>query len=83
MGKLCRRLSVEEKVKILEEGTSAEYDGGGGISLDAGTFYRWERDAGMLAALGENVRSREDGRTVTTPLRLSQLCSDSRLRAVG
>lgn len=66
-GKTCRRLSAEEKVKIHEEARAPNTTVTEVLrrhQLDAATFYRWERDAKarMLAALGEEARSREDGK---------------------
>jgi len=64
-GRAQRRLSAEEKPRILEEArapntTVAEVRRR--HQLDGATFYRWERDAkaDLLAALGEQARVRED-----------------------
>lgn len=64
-GKTRRRLSGEEKLRILEEARAPNTTVAEVLrrhQLDGATFYRWERDAkaGMLAALGEKGRSRED-----------------------
>ena len=64
-GKARRRLSAEEKLRILEEARAPNTTVAEMLrrhQLDAASFYRWEREAkaGMLAALGEKVRSRED-----------------------
>ena len=66
-GKTRRRLSAEEKLRILEEARAPNTTVAEVLrrhQLDAASFYRWERDAkaAMLAALGEKVRAREDGK---------------------
>jgi transposase-like protein len=60
-------MSAEEKLRILEEARAPNTTVAEVLrrhQLDAATFYRWERDAkaGMLAALGEKARTREDGK---------------------
>jgi transposase len=64
-GKTRRRLSAEEKLRILEEARAPNTTVAEVLrrhQLDAASFYRWEREvkAAMLAALGEKIRSRED-----------------------
>jgi transposase len=64
-GRARRRLSAEEKLKVLEEARQPSTTVAEVLrrhQLDATTFYRWEREAkaGMLAALGEKAR-RSDG----------------------
>ena len=64
-GKARRRLSAEEKLKVLEEARQPQTTVAEVLrrhQLDATTFYRWEREAkaGMLAALGERPRGRAD-----------------------
>jgi transposase len=64
-GKARRRLSAEEKVKILEEARQPQTTVAEVLrrhQLDATTFYRWEREAkaAMLAALGDRPRTRSD-----------------------
>ncbi len=66
-GKTRRRLSAEEKLRILEEARAPNTTVAEVLrrhQLDAASFYRWERDAkaAMLAALGEKVRAREDSK---------------------
>jgi len=66
-GKTRRRMSAEEKLRILEEARAPNTTVAEVLrrhQLDAATFYRWERDAkaAILAALGEKARSREDGK---------------------
>ena len=66
-GKARRRMSAVEKLRILEEARAPNTTVAEVLrrhQLDAATFYRWERDAkaAILAALGEKVRSREDGK---------------------
>jgi transposase len=63
--KARRRLSAEEKLKILEEARQPNTTVAEVLrrhQLDATTFYRWEREAkaAMLSALGERPRARED-----------------------
>jgi transposase-like protein len=60
-------MSAEEKLRILDEARAPNTTVAEVLrrhQLDAATFYRWERDAkaGMLAALGEKARTREDGK---------------------
>jgi len=57
-----RRLTAEEKLKILEEARQPNTTVAEVLrrhQLDATTFYRWEREAkaGMLAALGEKPKT--------------------------
>ena len=64
-GKARRRLSAEEKVKILEEARQPQTTVAEVLrryQLDATTFYRWEREAkaATLAALGDRPRRRAD-----------------------
>ena len=64
-GKTRRRLSAEEKLRILEEARAPNTTVAEVLrrhQLDGASFYRWERDAkaAMLAVLGEKVRTRED-----------------------
>ena len=64
-GKARRRLSAEEKVKILEEARQPQTTVAEVLrryQLDATTFYRWEREAkaATLAALGDRPRGRAD-----------------------
>ena len=64
-GKARRRLSAEEKLRILEEARAPNTTVAEVLrrhQLDGASFYRWERDAkaAMLAVLGEKVRTRED-----------------------
>lgn len=66
-GKARRRMTAEEKLRILEEARAPNTTVAEVLrrhQLDAATFYRWERDAkaAILAALGEKIRSREDGK---------------------
>ena len=60
-----RQLSAEDKLKILEEARQPKTTVAEVLrrhQLDATTFYRWEREAkaAMLAALGEQRRTRAD-----------------------
>ena len=62
-GKGRRRLSADEKLKILEEARQPQTTVAEILrrhQLDATTFYRWERDAkaGMLEALQDGRRGR-------------------------
>jgi transposase len=62
-GKARRRLSADEKLKILEEARQPQTTVAEVLrrhQLDATTFYRWERDAkaGMLEALQDGRRGR-------------------------
>ena len=63
--KARRRMSAEEKLRILEEARAPNTTVAEVLrrhQVDAASFYRWEREAraGMLSALGERVRARED-----------------------
>jgi len=64
-GKRRRRLSAEEKLRILEEARQPETTVAEVLrrhQLDATSFYRWEKEAraAMLSALGERPRAHED-----------------------
>lgn len=64
-GKARRRLSADEKLKILEEARQPQTTVAEVLrrhQLDATTFYRWERDAkaGMLEALQDGRHGRSD-----------------------
>ena len=64
-GKTRRRLSAEEKLRILEEARQPQTTVAEVLrrhQLDATSFYRWEKEAkaAMLSALGERPRSSED-----------------------
>jgi transposase-like protein len=64
-GKARRRLSAEEKFRILEEARQPQTTVAEVLrrhQVDATTFYRWERaaKAAMLEALGDRPRGRED-----------------------
>lgn len=64
-GKTRRRLSAEEKLRILEEARQPQTTVAEVLrrhQLDATSFYRWEKEAkaAMLSALGERPRARED-----------------------
>jgi len=66
-GKARRRLSADEKLKILEEARQPNTTVAEVLrrhQLDATTFYRWEKDAkaAMLAALGDQRRTRSDAK---------------------
>lgn len=64
-GKRRRRLSAEEKLRILEEARQPQTTVAEVLrrhQLDATSYYRWEKEAkaAMLSALGERPRARED-----------------------
>ena len=64
-GKVRRRLTADEKLKILEEARQPQTTLAEVLrrhQLDATTFYRWEKEAkaAMRAALGEKPRGRAD-----------------------
>lgn len=66
-GKARRRLSAEEKLRILEEARQPQTTVAEVLrrhQLDATTFYRWEREAkaAMLSALGDRPRGRADAK---------------------
>ena len=84
-GKARRRLSAEEKVKILEEARAPNTTVAEVLrrhQLDAATFYRWERDAkaAMLAALGDKPRLRDTADRENERLR-AELARKSRIIA--
>lgn len=66
-GKARRRLSAEDKLKVLEEARQPNTTVAEVLrrhQLDATTFYRWEKEAkaAILAALGERPRGRPEGK---------------------